>query len=101
MLNHRQIVRYKQIGHSGTTLYFLKQIDDLCLHTHIQRRYRLVRDYQTRIHRQRTRYPNPLTLPPAELMRITQTMFPTQSHHLQQLNHPRLTPHTVKLGMQP
>ncbi len=72
----------KQIGDPLLILEIFQKIDDLRLNGYIQRRNRLVTDYQIRLQNQRTRNPNPLPLSAGKLMGITVGMFFRKPHPL-------------------
>ena len=63
VLDYCEIMRNEKIGEVELVLQFRKQIDDLRLDRHVERRNRLVADYQLRVYRKRTRNPDALTLP--------------------------------------
>ena len=70
VLDDREVVSNKQVSDSQLLLQILQQIDDLGLHRHIQRAYRLITDEQPRLNGQRARDADPLPLSAAELVRI-------------------------------
>ncbi len=48
MLDHAQVMGYKQVGQSIFSLQILQHVDYLCLNGYIQRRNRLVTDNEFR-----------------------------------------------------
>src|SRR6266566_1024862 len=70
----------EDIGEAELLLQFRKQIDDLRLDRHIERRYRLVADNELRRHRKRARNPDPLTLTAGELVRVPPHMIGMSRH---------------------
>src|SRR6266700_3638871 len=69
--DHPEIVTDKHEGEATARLQFLQQQQDLRLHRHIERRYRLVRDEQLRLQRERAGNADALALSAGEFMRIT------------------------------
>ena len=70
VINHRQVVRHKQIRQATLTLQSAQQIQHLALHTDIEGTCRLIQNQELWLHRQRTRNRNSLALTTRKLMRI-------------------------------
>ena len=82
--HNRKVVRYEQVGQAELVLQILKQVDDLRLNGHIQRRNRLVANDEAGIDRKRARDADALPLPAAEFVRIAVRHIRVQAHGLQQ-----------------
>ncbi|MNW52081.1 hypothetical protein D3C74_295880 [compost metagenome] len=78
-------MRDKQIRQSQAILKIFKQVDDLRLDGYVERRDRFIADDELRIYRKRAGNPDPLTLTPGELVRITRCMVRVQTNHIEQL----------------
>ena len=74
-----EVMRDEEIRQIPLLLQGLQQVDDLCLHGYVQRRYRLVADYKLRIQGQCTRDADTLTLSAGELMRVAILVIALQS----------------------
>ena len=83
VLDDREIVRDEQIRHPELVLQIHQQIDDLCLHRHIERGNGFVANDQPRIGCERTRDAEALTLPARELVRILHHLIRAQAHLLE------------------
>ena len=70
-----QVVGYEQVGQAKCILQVLQQVQDLCLHGHVERTGRLVTDHQLRIDGKRAGNTDTLSLPAGELMRVTPGVF--------------------------
>ena len=70
-LDNGQVVRDEQIGQPHRLLQILKQVDNLCLDGHVERRYGLVTYDQTGIDRQRAGDANSLALTAREFVGIS------------------------------
>ena len=83
--DHPQVVGDIQDGHGGLFLNRFQQIQNLCLHGHIQGRGGLVGDHQIRVAGQGHGDHDPLPLPPAQLMGIIlQTLLRRGDAHVPQ-----------------
>ena len=71
IIDHRQIVRNKQICQAERFLHVLEQVQDLRLDRDVESGDRLVANQQIRFQRQRPREPDPLALTAGETMRVT------------------------------
>jgi hypothetical protein len=70
VLDDRDVVRDEQIGEPEIALQIDEQVDDLRLHRHVERRYRLVADNEARPQRQGAGNPDALTLTAGEFVRV-------------------------------
>ena len=73
----------EKVGHAQTLLQVLKQIDDLGLDGHIQRRHRLVADDERWLDGERARRGYSLALPARKLVRIPRSLRTAKSDELQ------------------
>ena len=73
-------MRDKDIGEAEVFFEAIEEVQNLRLHRDIESRHRLVADDKFRMHCQRSRNTNPLSLTTREFMRITLIMFGLQSH---------------------
>lgn len=73
--NHPEIVRDENVRQPHVAFQVVEQVDDLRLHRNIERRNRLVRHHETRIHHQRAGDADPLPLTAGKRMRITGLVF--------------------------
>ena len=78
-------MRDEQVGQFQLALQILQEIDDLGLDGHIESRYRLVADDETRLQREGASDADALALPAGELMRITCGGRARQAHQIQHL----------------
>ena len=90
MPDHRQVVRDKEIRQVQFLLQVFQQVDHLRLDRDVERRNRLVADYQLRLQRQRARHADPLPLTAGKFMRITVHKRGVQPDQRQQLRYPPL-----------
>ena len=79
MLDYTQIMADKQIGDVVNLLQFLQQINNLCLHAHIQSADRLITDDECRIHRNGACNGDSLALTAGKFMGIAKHMFLRQA----------------------
>ena len=100
VFHHCEIVGNEKKRHAGFLLDLLKQVHDLRLHTHIQRRDRLIRHDKTGIYRQCPGDPDPLTLSAAELVRVTPCVCRVQPHHFHQFRDSFLPAGFVQIAVQ-
>ena len=68
--HHRKVMRDEEKRKAVLALQMAKQVDDLCLNGHIQRRDRFVRHQKLRLHAQRPCDGDALALPTGELGRV-------------------------------
>ncbi len=86
--HYTHVVGDEQHGGAVLVLQFADQLEDLLLGRHVQRGGRLVGDQQTRFQNQRHGNHDALTLPAAELMRVSiMNMFDVRQVHLGQRVH--------------
>ena len=71
VLHDAQIVADEQVGQPQLFLEVLHEIQNLRLHRHVQRRHRLVRYDEARVHYEGARDANALPLAATESMRVT------------------------------
>ena len=62
VLHHGQVVRDEHVGEVVVALEIFEEIDHLCLHRNVERRYGLVADNELRFHRESSRDSDSLTL---------------------------------------
>ena len=62
VLDHRQVVGNKDIGQAKLLLQVLQEVQNLCLHRHVERGDSLVTNNQLRLHRQGPRNADALAL---------------------------------------
>jgi hypothetical protein len=67
--NHGQVMGNEEIGEAESGLKVVEQIEDLSLDRHIERRYGLVGDNETRVESQGPSHTDPLPLASRELVR--------------------------------
>ena len=84
MLDNREVVGNEQVGEVEFLLQVLKQVQDLCLDAHVQRRDWFVADHEFRVQCKGTCNPDSLTLSAGERVRIARLMFRTQADPGQQ-----------------
>ena len=70
MLDHRKVVRDKQIRQAELLLQIKQQVDDAGLNRNVERGDGFVERQDLRLQRQRPRDPDALLLPTGELARI-------------------------------
>ena len=75
----------EDVGEPELALQLFQQVDDLRLDGDVQRRDRFVAHQDAGTQRKGPRDPDPLTLPPGELVRITVDVVGVEPHHVQQL----------------
>jgi hypothetical protein len=85
VFDQAQVVCDEQIRQLEALFQIEQQFDDLCLDGYVESRDRFVGDDQRWIERERARDADALTLPPAELVRVTQDMRRLQADQLEQL----------------
>ncbi len=90
--DHVEIVGDEQHGEPEVALQPGEQIDDLRLDRDVERRDRLVRDDEARLHRERAGDDDPLALAAGELMRIAVRMGRGEADALEQLHDARPPP---------
>ena len=83
IFDHGKIMCDKQIRGSCLLLDILHQVNDLCLNGNVQRRDTLICNDQFRVHDQRSRNSDTLSLSTGKLMRITARMFRRKSNFCQ------------------
>ena len=83
-------MRNEQVCQAQLLLKLQEQIDDLCLHAHIQRRDRLIAKQQFRLAGKGTGNSHPLLLAAADLMGAAGADGRVQFHQCQQFLHPLL-----------
>ena len=84
MCDNGEIVRNKQVGQSTIALQITQQVHDLGLHTDIERRHRFIAHNEARFNRECARNTYTLTLPAAELVRISRSILGAQANFFQQ-----------------
>ena len=88
MLDHRKIVRHKQIRQAELLLQIEQQVEDAGLDRDVERRDRLVEREDLGPQRQRPRDPDALLLPTGELRRIAAGIGVSQPDGVEQLGDP-------------
>src|SRR5215831_9389514 len=76
----------EHIGQAEPVAQRFEQIDDLRLDRHIERRHRLIAYDEIGLCRERTGYPDTLTLTAAELVRVSVQHLRVEPHDAEQLN---------------
>ena len=92
LAHHREVVRDEDIAECELALQVGKQIEDLRLNRHIERRDRLVADDHPRSGGERAGNRQALALPAREFMRIAACRLGGQPDHAEQLGDPRSAP---------
>ena len=82
--HHGKIVGDEDVGQPQPLLQLLKQVHDLRLDRHVERRHRLVADDQRRLERQRAGDADPLALAAGEFVRVAVGHVGQQAHHVEQ-----------------
>ena len=90
VLDHREIVGDEQEGELQLVLQVHEQVDDLRLDGDVERGHRLVADDELRVEREGPRDPDPLALPPGELVGIRTQVPAAEADPLEQRLHPLL-----------
>ena len=85
IFDHGKIMCDKQIRGSCLLLDILHQVNDLCLNGNVQRRDTLICNDQFRVHDQRSRNSDTLSLSTGKLMRITARMLRRKSNLCQNI----------------
>ena len=83
----REVVRDEEIGQLEVSLELFEQIDDLRPNRNVERRDRLVADDEVRIHRERARDSDPLSLAARELVRVARRSILRQTDAHEQIAH--------------
>ena len=83
MLDHAEVVTDEQIGQAKILLKPPQEVQDLCLHGHVQRRDWLVTDDQLWLGCQRAGDPDALALPAGKLVREETLLFRAESNRLE------------------
>ena len=80
--HHGEIVRDEEVGEAERIAQIGQQIEDGCLHRHVERGNRLVAHDKTRLGRERSGNRDALPLAPAQLMGKAFPVGAGQPHHL-------------------
>lgn len=86
ILDNAQIMTDKEKRNTRRFLKILEDVEDLSLDGNIERRERLISHKQFRRNGKRSRYADPLPLPPAEFVWITVEHIMSNPHAFQQMN---------------
>ena len=101
VFHDRQVVGNEQKRQMELGLELLEEIEHLRLYRDVQCGHRLVGDHEVRLEDQRPCDPDPLPLPPGELMWVAAGVVPFQTHQLQHVADPlvafTLVGHSVEL----
>jgi len=68
--HHREVVRDEQVCEPALPLQIGEQVEDLCLHRHVERAHGFVAYDELRLDRQRPGDPHALPLPTRQLVRV-------------------------------
>src|SRR5580700_4753674 len=85
MAHHREIMGDEEVGEAKLFLQAQHEVEDLRLDVDVERRDRLVRDDEARLHRERTRDGNALTLAAREFMRVADARLRIEPYDREQL----------------
>src|SRR6185437_9777873 len=86
--DHGKVMRDEEVGESVPALEIDKEVDDLGLDRHVERRYRLVAHDQAWFERQRPCDADALPLAAGELVRVVLHLIRSQSDLFEQLGNP-------------
>src|SRR5262245_65752482 len=86
MFDEPQVVSDEEVGEFQALFQVEQQLDHLRLDRNVERRDRLIGDDQSRIERECSCDPDPLTLPSAELVRIPKSVCWLEADELEKLS---------------